>query len=348
MKDLTLSIITPKGFNSVVLNSTETSKRFTDAIAPGAKVSATFTVTSGSEAYNGDLVGKASWTNSSDSQAQSEIAIEKVRNVNPIKINEFRISDGTNTTNSFIELYNAGQSEVDISKWTVTMRPYQLPIFSSINIPSGTKLNSHGFYLLGLSSSGLAVPAKKGESTIYVRSIAGMSAGDVIEIVEGDNIEKRTIKSVGTAAGLLPGTSTGIRSAAPDNPPTIWQPLPDDMVITIPKGSNNVPVASIVGFQVGQKMAIGYGATYPVAANPTEKYEVVTITSIGKPGTQGMLSMDAKAGDTNIKVFPIGDISVGDKIRLDVESVGHGIEWVTVTAVGTQSVRNTFAWSFSG
>ncbi len=39
-------------------------------------------------------------------QTQSEIAVEKVRNVNPVKINEFRISDGStdNTTNSFIEL----------------------------------------------------------------------------------------------------------------------------------------------------------------------------------------------------------------------------------------------------
>jgi hypothetical protein len=344
VKDLTLSITGPKGWNSVVLNSTETSMRFTEQIAPGATVSTVFTVTSGPNTFNGDMVAKASWTNTSNGQAQSEIMAEKVRNVSPIKINEFRISDGSpdNSTNSFIELYNAGDSEVDLSNWTMTMRPYQLPIFSSINIPSGTKLSSRGFYLLGLSTSGLAVPAKKGESSIFVRSTTGLSSGDVIEIGEGSNKESRTIKSVGTAAGLLPGTSSGIRSAAPENPPTIWQPLPDGPVITIPKGSTNVPVASVIGFEVGQKMAIGYGATYPVAANPIEKYEVVTITKVGKPGTQGWLSMDAKKGDRNIKVFPIGDISVGDKIRLDIESEGHGIEWVTVKRVGTQSVRNTF------
>ena len=68
----------------------------------------------------------------------------------------------------------------------------------------------------------------------------------------------------------------------------------------------------------------------------------VTVTKVGKPGTQGWLSMDAKAGDRNIKVSPIGNISVGDKIRLDIETLGHGIEWVTVKKVGTQSVRNTF------
>jgi len=48
-------------------------------------------------------------------------------------------------------------------------------------------------------------------------------------------------------------------------------------------------------------------------------------------------------GDTNIKVSSVANISVGDKIRLDIDSVGHGIETVTVTRVGTQSARNTFA-----
>ncbi len=67
-----------------------------------------------------------------------------------------------------------------------------MPIFSSVKIPSGTKLAAHGFYLLGLSNSGLAVPAKKGESTIYVRSTTGMSVGDVIEIGDGSTMEKRT------------------------------------------------------------------------------------------------------------------------------------------------------------
>jgi hypothetical protein len=122
----------------------------------------------------------------------------------------------------------------------------------------------------------------------------------------------------------------------------VWQPLPDGPVITIPEGSDNIPVTSVAGFEAGQKMAIGYGATYPTVAQAIEKYEVVTITNVGKPGTQAWLSMDAKAGDKNIKVSSVANISVGDKIRLDIDSEGHGIETVTVTNVGTQSVRSTF------
>ena len=39
-----------------------------------------------------------------------ETAAAKVRNVSPVKINEFQISAGApaNATNAFIELYNAG------------------------------------------------------------------------------------------------------------------------------------------------------------------------------------------------------------------------------------------------
>jgi hypothetical protein len=112
--------------------------------------------------------------------------------------------------------------------------------------------------------------------------------------------------------------------------------------MTIPSGSTNIPVTGIDGFAVGQKMAIGYGATYPAVAQSVEKYEIVTITSVGKPGTQAWLSMDDKAGDRNIKVSSVENITAGDKIRLDIASEGHGIETVTVKRVGTQSSRSTF------
>jgi hypothetical protein len=249
-----------------------------------------------------------------------------VRNVSPIKINEFAVNSSipANATNSFIELYNAGAADVDISDWTLTEHPTQQAIFSTVNIPAGTKLAARGFYLLGLADSGLAVPAYKGDATIYVRSTAGMNVGDTIEIDTGSGVEARKIASLGTAAS---------------NNTTLWQPVPDGPVITIPAGSTSVPVTSVAGFEVGDKIGIGYGATYPTVASTVEKYEVATVTAVGKPGTQAYLAADAKAGDSNIKVTNVGNISVGDKIRLDIGSVGHGIETVTVTHVGTQAAR---------
>jgi hypothetical protein len=324
-----LSISVPgKGWTAVVQGTTETSKTFAGPLSPGASVSATFKVTPGPEAFNGDLVGNASWTNPTSGENHSETAVEKVRNVSPIKINEFRIGSATNVTDSFIELYNAGAREVDISGWKLTVHPTQRAIFSSVTVPAGTKLAARGFYLLGLSNSGLASPARVGDTTIQVRSMAGMSVGDTISIDTGSGAESVKIAGIGTAAG---------------NNTTLWQPLPDGPVITIPVGSRNVPVTSASGFKAGEKIAIGYGASYPDVGKGMERYEVATVTAVGKQGTQAFLAEDAAAGATNIEVTSVENISVGDKIRLDVESVGHGVETVTVTRVGTQANRTNLA-----
>jgi hypothetical protein len=347
VNELKLSVSAPKGWKTFVLGTKDTEKTFNGPIAPGASVSAIFAVTSGPEHFNGDLNGKATWKNSTTGHTQSESIVEKVRNVNPIKINEFSIASGENLSNSFIELYNASESEIDISNWSLTHHQAQLPIFSSIKIPAGTKLAAHDFYLMGLSTSGLAVPAKKGESTIYVRGTKGMSVGDEIKIGTGSGTEKRKIVSISNPPkpqGPTTRPAFGRRPPiAPGSPTTLWQPIPDGPVITIPKGSTNVPVESVDNIEVGQKVAIGYGATYPTVSQAIEKYEVVTVTKVGKPGTQAWLSMDAKKGDKNIKVSSVENISVGDKIRLDIDSEGYGIEWVTVTRVGTASSRNTFS-----
>ncbi len=120
---------------------------------------------------------------------------------------------------------------------------------------------------------------------------------------------------------------------------TVWQPLPDGPVITIAPGSKSVPVTSVDGFAVGEKIALGHGATFPYVGRTMEKYEVATVTAIGKAGTQAWLAVDALPGEKNLKVTSVGNITAGDKIRLDIDSVDHGIETVTVTRVGTQAGR---------
>ena len=324
VQGLKLSVIVPKQWSAAMQGSSQT---VSEPVAPGATVSATFKVMSGKSAMNGDLVGNASWTNASG-KTQLETTVEKVRNVSPVKINEFRIGSGSeNTTDSFIELFNAGRDSVDISDWNLTEHTSQRPAFSTVKITAGTKLAAGGFYLLGLSNSGLVVPARKGDTTIHVRSTEGMSVGDAVSIDAGTNGETRKIASIGTAASYNT---------------TVWQPLPDGM-ITIPAGSKNVPVTSAVGFKVGEKIALGYGATYPAVGKGMERYEVATVTAVGKAGTQAYLSADAAAGATNIKVTSVANISVGDKIRLDIDSKDHGIDSVTVTRVGTEAKRTNMS-----
>ncbi len=69
---LELSIAVPeKQWKSVVAGTRDEAKKFAEPVAPGASVSATFKVTSGPEAFNGDLVGKAAWTNQANGAKQS-------------------------------------------------------------------------------------------------------------------------------------------------------------------------------------------------------------------------------------------------------------------------------------
>ena len=166
-----------------------------------------------------------------------------------------------------------------------------------------------------------------------------MNVGDTIQIDTGSAWKPAR----SSASGRRPATRT-----------RLWQPLPDGPVITIPPGSTNVPFTALGGggfggggggfaVEVGQKLALGYGAKHPSVAGEVEKYEVVTVTEVGKPSSQGYLWSEAKAGETNIKVFlmsSISNVSVGEKIRLDIDSLGHGIETVNVTKVGTASRAN--------
>jgi hypothetical protein len=322
-----ISIAVPARWTSVVRGTTGKSNVIGNPIAPGTGASETFTITSGPTSWNGDLVANVRWTDAAGAK-HSDTAVEKARNVSPIKINEFQIASGApaNPTNSFIELYNAAATPIDISNWTLTEHAIQTAIFSAVKVPVGTRLAAGGFYLLGLSNSGLATQAHKSDTTINVRNTTGMSVGDSIAIDTGATTETRTIAGIGTPAA---------------NSTTLWQPLPDGPIMTIPVGSASVPVTSVAGFVVGEKIAIGYGATYPVVARTMEKYEVATVTAVGKQGTQGRLAAAAPAGTSILKVGNVDNISVGDKIRLDIASVGHGIESVTVTEVGTAGPNGT-------
>jgi hypothetical protein len=107
--DVSLSIAVPgKQWASVVSGTTETSKMFAQPVAPGERVSATFKVTSGPTAFNGDLVGNASWT--TGGRKQVETAVQKVRNARPVKINEFRVTSGDpgNPTDSIYRALQRG------------------------------------------------------------------------------------------------------------------------------------------------------------------------------------------------------------------------------------------------
>jgi hypothetical protein len=226
-----LSISVPsKQWTSFVPGTTETSVTFKDPVAPGASVNATFKVTSGPTAFNGDLIGNVSWTNAGQGGRQSETTSEKVRNVSPIKINEFRAGTSSNSTNSFIELYNAGDSTVDLSHWTLTEHPPQQPIFSTVTVPDGTKLAGHAFYLLGLSNSGLAAPASAGDTTVDLTNTSGLGPGQQVQIGTGPDAETRTIAHITNSGATGPRVPGKIGNAVQLSGNGEYIDLPDGIV----------------------------------------------------------------------------------------------------------------------
>jgi len=290
-----LSVSTPKGWTSMVSGSTETTKTFPGPISSGASLNATFKITSPATTSAGFLTGKAVWTSQATGGTQFDTTAQRVRNAPPIKINEVRLG------NQFIELYNASESEVDISGWSLINTMSQWAPVKLATIPAGTKVGAHGFYLLGLSSSGLAAPARSGATTINVRSTNGFEVGQKI-VIDG---EARTVTSVGTVA--TPMT-------------TVFVPVSTGPWLKFPARSTNLPVTSADGFEVGQKVGIDTGGNF----------ELATVTAVGKAATQTALSEAVAAGATNIKVAANTDMKVGDTLTV---GTGGRKELVTVKSI---------------
>jgi hypothetical protein len=287
LRDVTVGIAVPKGWKVLIAGSQKTSKKFSDPIMPGTSVEAKFTVISPAAAGGGYLTCNARWKDKGSGMIQSETCSQRLRNVLPVKINEIRFETGDNPTNQFIELYNAGDKEVDISGWKlINTQSTWAPVTLAV-IPAGTRMEPHGFYLLGLSGSGLAAPASRGENVINVRSTAGFETDQLINI-EG---ESHTIVNVGTAASPMA---------------TLFVPVSTGPWLTIPAGSINLPVTSAEGFEVGQKIGIDQGGNF----------EIATVTAVGKAATLTTLAAETKAGETIINVAANSNMTEGDMLTI--------------------------------
>jgi hypothetical protein len=277
-----------------------------EPVAPGASVRATFKITSPTKMGAGWVTAKAEWTGPAARGRQFEANSQRVRNAFPVRINEVRFGAGANPTDQFIELYNASTGAIDLSGWSLVHTASQWAPVKVATIPGGTKLGAGAFYLLGLSSSGLAAPASPGATTVQVRSTDGLVSGQKID-TDG---ETRAIKSVGTSAAAMT---------------TAFIPVSTGPWITIPAGSTNLPVTNAAGFEAGQKIGIDIGGNF----------EVATVTVAGKAATQTTLSADAPVGATNIKVAAEANITPGDTLTLDTGTRKELVKVTTAGASGT-------------
>ena len=307
--NLRLSLSLPVGWSAVPSGGNAAPATSGATVPPGASVSAGFTITPPPANGAGYLIGKAAWTDPATGRPGSETTTQRVRSALPITINEVRFGTSSNPTDQFIEIHNASTRAVDLSGWRLIHTPSQWAPVTLATIPQGTTLASGRFYLLGLSSSGLAAPARLGETTINVRSAAGFAAGQAID-VDGETC---TIVNAGTAA--TPST-------------TVFIPVSTRPWLTLSVGATNVPVTSAAGFEVGQKIGIDIGGYY----------EVATVTAVGKAATQTTLAAPAVSGANSIKLAATANLTAGDTLTI---GTGGRKERVTVASVGTAGAAGT-------
>ena len=322
IKSVKLHLTVPPGWKSRLVGSETDSQEF-GPIAPGASTSATFNVTAGAKSFSGDLTGDASW--GTGANHGSVTATEAVRSTDPITINEFRVATTGDSTNNFIELYNSGNTTVNLSDWSLTEHAAQQPVNSTITIPAGTSLAAHKTYLLGLSASGLATPAKAGASTISLRNTTGLSVGDKIQIGTGPNAETRTITAItstGATGPRIPGEignavmlsgngeyvqmPTGMFGGLHDftisawvNPSSgnAWQRIFD-----IGTGTNDYMFMTVNAGGAGFRYAIttnGNGAEQQLTGGGVLPLNTWSHVAVTLSGTTGTLYLDGKVVATN-------------------------------------------------
>ena len=86
----------------------------------------------------------------------------------------------------------------------------------------------------------------------------------------------------------------------------IFIPVSTDPKHLFREGSTNLPLTSVAGLEAGQKIGIDLGG----------KYEEVTITKVGTPGTQTTLVGPAKAGDKTLNLEVTASLTEGMEITI--------------------------------
>ena len=248
-----------------------------------------FVITAPEKRSAGFIRFNASWKGGSAS------ITERVRAVEPVKINEVCIASAIGRT-SFVELYNAGDEDADLSGVEVVVRRSGWAPVKALAFPAGTTLRPGEFLTLEQSASTVTAPASKGATKVHL--LYDLSVLDNVEI-GGDQYG---IVERGTPAGEFT---------------TVFTPVSTGPWLNVPAGSTSIPVTSTEGFVPGEAMGIGLGGDY----------EVVTVTEVGTPATQSILSEAAAAGDTRLVIETTRNLLPGSRVTVDT---GDRMEVVTV------------------
>ena len=325
-----LGFTAPKGWTV-----TRSALRPSPNVAPGHIATMAFTVAAPPTTGGGRLSAAVSWTNA-DGLKESATAGDSVRSAHPVKINEVGVA-----ANSFIELYNAGAAPVDVSNWSLSYAASGVAESKIATIPAGTKLPSHGFYVI----SGQSGRQSFSTTIAPMGSLALMDSTGalVVDSVDWSNsVTSGVVISPLLAEGGCPALMPGGRGAQAPPPITNlsifrWPDGADtdsnctdfrvQAATTLPAasvpGATNLKVASIANFGAGQTIRIDAGANL----------ETAVIASVGSPGatTAGAAT---QIGSTLIPVASAANFGASQIITFDTGADEETLVIVSATGTG--------------
>jgi hypothetical protein len=185
---------------------------------------------------------------------------------------------------------------------------------ATITVGTGAAAETATIAQAGTSSSlgtTLVAPAAKGDTTLYVASVANTNSGianyvgDPITVDTGSAEEVRTIAAVGSSAAAATTLLTAV------------QP-----------GTRTLYLASAAGATVGHPILLDTGSNLEI---------VSAIASVGVQSTT-QLAAAAAAGDTNVKVVSVAGFAAWDPIAV---GTGPAVEVRTIERVGTAGATGT-------
>ena len=197
IQDIRFELTIPDGWTLRQVNE------FSRSLEPGETVMVMYELTGAKARVSGDLQAIARW------QGGDASVSTRIRCVDALTINEIGLGQ------PFVELYNAGTAEADLSGLELQVRRSGWASVTALTFPEGTRLDAGAHLLLEVDPAAPTAPATKvfipvstgpklffpaGVTTLPAASVTGFAVGDKMGIDLGGQYEEVTVTAVGTPA----------------------------------------------------------------------------------------------------------------------------------------------------
>ena len=273
-------------------------------VAPGERVTVMFTLTAPEGRSAGWAGFQASW------QDGELTASSRIRSAEAVKVNELALAG--EGLDPFVELYNAGSEEADLSGLELVVRRSGQASVRALTLPEGTWLAAGGFLLLKQAPEAVPAPTTLfipvstgpimtfpvGSNVLPATSVDGIAVGQKLGIGLGGAYELVTVTEVGT-----PATQTNLARPAKAGDHTLFIDTTADLVagqeITIDTGDRK-EIAVVKNVLVSARKRIRrFGEPTPPA--PPELGQVELAAPLQKDHAE---SVDVSSPGTGVRFEP--------------------------------------------